>query len=306
MKRFVITLLIVAAAALVVISMMTGDGLRNGNGTTGNGSPGNGNAITPADPADTAAAPPAEAADPATAQSPSTGPGAAEQPPEQDNTADANDATAGQDDGQNEQSTGQPDAPALWQELNVAPTTTEDKPRLEVLGSTDPDSECMMQAEISRYGASVFRIQLSQYKAEVGSDEPLTILNPYPELKEGEPEKDWLGAFAGERLTVKPAGALTEKTTEITDLDKVQWDFDGDRGDGVGKYWIEIVNAVGRPILRITRTYTLAKGVEATEQEIIAFCKERLAAYKYPRQVQFVESLPKGPTGKILKRELKK
>jgi long-chain acyl-CoA synthetase len=39
--------------------------------------------------------------------------------------------------------------------------------------------------------------------------------------------------------------------------------------------------------------------------ELIAWCKERLAAYKYPRIVEFSESLPKGPTGKILKRELR-
>jgi long-chain acyl-CoA synthetase len=38
---------------------------------------------------------------------------------------------------------------------------------------------------------------------------------------------------------------------------------------------------------------------------VIAYCKERLAAYKYPRIVEFAESLPKGPTGKILKRELR-
>ncbi len=40
-------------------------------------------------------------------------------------------------------------------------------------------------------------------------------------------------------------------------------------------------------------------------QDVIAYCKERLAAYKYPRIVAFAESLPKGPTGKILKRELR-
>jgi long-chain acyl-CoA synthetase len=39
--------------------------------------------------------------------------------------------------------------------------------------------------------------------------------------------------------------------------------------------------------------------------EIIAFCKERLAAYKYPRQVEFVEALPKTATGKLLKRALR-
>jgi long-chain acyl-CoA synthetase len=43
----------------------------------------------------------------------------------------------------------------------------------------------------------------------------------------------------------------------------------------------------------------------ATPEEIIAFCKVHLAAFKYPRIVQIVDTLPKGPTGKILRRELK-
>jgi long-chain acyl-CoA synthetase len=38
---------------------------------------------------------------------------------------------------------------------------------------------------------------------------------------------------------------------------------------------------------------------------LVAFCRERLAAYKYPRLVEFRDALPKGPTGKILKRELR-
>ncbi|CAG0948339.1 long-chain acyl-CoA synthetase [Myxococcaceae bacterium] len=39
--------------------------------------------------------------------------------------------------------------------------------------------------------------------------------------------------------------------------------------------------------------------------EVIAFCRERLAGYKYPRIVELRDTLPKGPTGKILKRELR-
>jgi long-chain acyl-CoA synthetase len=39
-------------------------------------------------------------------------------------------------------------------------------------------------------------------------------------------------------------------------------------------------------------------------EDVIAYCKENLAAYKYPRIVEFSEGLPKGPTGKILKRKL--
>jgi long-chain acyl-CoA synthetase len=49
----------------------------------------------------------------------------------------------------------------------------------------------------------------------------------------------------------------------------------------------------------------LKAGQSVTAEEIIAYCKERLAAYKYPRIVEFMDALPKGPTGKILKRELR-
>ena len=48
----------------------------------------------------------------------------------------------------------------------------------------------------------------------------------------------------------------------------------------------------------------LKAGTEATEEEIIAFCRARLADYKCPKTVRFVEEIPKGPTGKLLKREL--
>ena len=43
---------------------------------------------------------------------------------------------------------------------------------------------------------------------------------------------------------------------------------------------------------------------EATEEELIAFCRAQLADYKCPRSVRFVAEIPKGPTGKLLKREL--
>jgi long-chain acyl-CoA synthetase len=39
--------------------------------------------------------------------------------------------------------------------------------------------------------------------------------------------------------------------------------------------------------------------------ELIAFCRERIAAYKYPRRVEIVEEVPKTVTGKILRRALR-
>lgn len=48
----------------------------------------------------------------------------------------------------------------------------------------------------------------------------------------------------------------------------------------------------------------LKESREATEEEIIAFCRARLADYKCPKSVRFISEIPKGPTGKLLKREL--
>jgi long-chain acyl-CoA synthetase len=48
----------------------------------------------------------------------------------------------------------------------------------------------------------------------------------------------------------------------------------------------------------------LKPGTEATPDELRDYVKQRLAAYKYPRAVWLVDELPKGPTGKILKREI--
>ena len=59
--------------------------------------------------------------------------------------------------------------------------------------------------------------------------------------------------------------------------------------------WIEAVSAA----------VVLRDGQHAEAHEIIAFCRERLAAYKVPKSVQIVEALPKNASGKVLKRELR-
>ncbi|MDQ6776307.1 MAG: long-chain fatty acid--CoA ligase [Actinomycetota bacterium] len=48
----------------------------------------------------------------------------------------------------------------------------------------------------------------------------------------------------------------------------------------------------------------LKAGAEIDEAGLRAFVKEQVAGYKYPRRIWFVDELPKGPTGKILKREI--
>ncbi|MFC1947622.1 class I adenylate-forming enzyme family protein [Chloroflexota bacterium] len=60
-------------------------------------------------------------------------------------------------------------------------------------------------------------------------------------------------------------------------------------------YWVEKVHAV----------ISLNEGAAVTEEEIINFCKDKLARYKAPKSVEFIEAIPKNPSGKILKRELR-
>jgi long-chain acyl-CoA synthetase len=50
---------------------------------------------------------------------------------------------------------------------------------------------------------------------------------------------------------------------------------------------------------------SLRPGKTVDKAELIAFCRERMAAYKYPRQVEFLEEIPKTVTGKLLRRELR-
>ena len=59
--------------------------------------------------------------------------------------------------------------------------------------------------------------------------------------------------------------------------------------------WGEAVKAV----------VVLKPGQTATEEEIIAEASNHLASYQKPKSVDFVEALPKAPTGKILKRDLR-
>ena len=54
----------------------------------------------------------------------------------------------------------------------------------------------------------------------------------------------------------------------------------------------------------VAAVVVLKPGANLSEAEVIEFCKARLADYKCPKAVRFVADIPKGPTGKLLKREL--
>jgi long-chain acyl-CoA synthetase len=54
----------------------------------------------------------------------------------------------------------------------------------------------------------------------------------------------------------------------------------------------------------VAAAVVLRPGADASTDEIRSFVKERVAAYKYPRHIWFADMLPKGPTGKILKRAI--
>jgi long-chain acyl-CoA synthetase len=50
----------------------------------------------------------------------------------------------------------------------------------------------------------------------------------------------------------------------------------------------------------------LKPGAAATADELIAFCREYIAGYKVPKSIAFMDGFPMTPTGKVLKRELRR
>jgi benzoate-CoA ligase len=67
-----------------------------------------------------------------------------------------------------------------------------------------------------------------------------------------------------------------------------------------------VIGVVDTEGLTKTKAYVVLKpGAQATAEELKAFTKEKLAAYKYPRQIAFVTELPKTATGKIQRFKLR-
>ena len=72
---------------------------------------------------------------------------------------------------------------------------------------------------------------------------------------------------------------------------------------------ISLVAVVGVPDERLGEEVkafvVLKKDASLTDRELIDWCRDQMAAYKYPRSIEFRDALPISPTGKILKRELR-
>jgi long-chain acyl-CoA synthetase len=62
---------------------------------------------------------------------------------------------------------------------------------------------------------------------------------------------------------------------------------------------------MGQSVLALVQTSAQAAGSPALAAELIAHCRSRLAAFKCPRSVEFVAALPRTPTGKLLRRQLR-
>src|SRR5699024_5829021 len=61
------------------------------------------------------------------------------------------------------------------------------------------------------------------------------------------------------------------------------------------QYWVEAVTAI----------VVLTNAVCLTKKQVIAFCRKKLSSFKVPKYVVVTETLPKNPSGKVLKRTLR-
>ena len=75
--------------------------------------------------------------------------------------------------------------------------------------------------------------------------------------------------------------------------------------EGIIKNYYTFIDGIGLGYI-VLRLYLIFQyTTKETEEEIIKFCEGKIAGYKKPKSVDFMESLPKSPAGKILKRVLR-
>ena len=117
--------------------------------------------------------------------------------------------------------------------------------------------------------------------AALGAVTAGAVLVPLNTRYKGE-EAGWILAKSGARLLVTADGFL-------------------------GNDYAAMARAAGLPSLReVGRAFVVPRpGATVTEEEIIAFCRQRLANYKVPRSVRVVAALPRNASGKVLKFSLR-
>ena len=124
-----------------------------------------------------------------------------------------------------------------------------------------------------------------------------------------------------------PDGSVELKTGDVGYMDDQGWFYVVDRkkdqiNAGGYKVWPREVEDVlyEHPAVReaavvgvpdeyrgetVKAFVSVRPGQEVDPDELIAFCKERMSAYKYPRQVELMDEIPKTVTGKLLRRALR-
>lgn len=144
-------------------------------------------------------------------------------------------------------------APKPLGKLVAAPPAPGAYAESETIGSLDPDSGYKMQAEISPYGASVKRIELTEYFTKVRTQTPLVVQQRVSISKDDHVVED-VTPMAALSVTVRPAGAK-DQSAQWINLETALW-----RRDGQGAYRLDLINEQGDSVLRLERQYELATG----------------------------------------------
>jgi long-chain acyl-CoA synthetase len=202
-------------------------------------------------------------------------------------------------------------------------------PIFELWGMTELAGPGLMQHSNSENRLGSAGIEMLHFRAKIVDPEDPAITLPVGEVGElmVSGPMVMMGYFGNEQATreaIEPDGWM--HSGDLARMDEDRFFFIVDRKKdmiltaGFNIYPAEIERVIsGHPAVamvgvggvkdadkgEIAKGYVVLKpGETATPDEITAYCREHLAAYKVPREIQIVDDLPTTSTGKILRREL--